>query len=201
MYRRLIKTVLDFWMALVVLLLLSPLLIILILVLWISHKGQVFFLQSRPGKDEKIFKIIKFKTMTDIRDSDGRLLPDDQRITAVGSIVRSLSLDEVLQLINVIKGDMSLVGPRPLLPEYLPLYNEVQKQRHLVKPGITGWAQVNGRNHISWQQKFSYDIEYVQKMSFWLDVKILCLTLKKVFIKEGINQEGQVSIEAFRGND
>lgn len=201
MYSRFIKPLLDFSVALVILILLSPLLLLLCIFLYFANKGRIFFLQKRPGKNAQIFNIIKFKTMTDAKDNHGNLLPDHLRITKVGQMVRNLSLDELLQLINVLKGDMSLVGPRPLLPEYLPLYNAEQHKRHLVKPGITGWAQVNGRNSITWQQKFSYDVDYVKRVSFLFDLKILFLTVKKVFVREGINQDGQVTIEAFKGND
>jgi lipopolysaccharide/colanic/teichoic acid biosynthesis glycosyltransferase len=170
------------------------------MLLIIINKGTPFFFQTRPGKNEKLFKIIKFKTMTDARDAKGELLPDKERITWIGNIIRKTSLDEIPQLLNVIKGDMALVGPRPLLPEYLPLYDEEQKKRHLVKPGITGWAQVNGRNAISWKEKFKYDVWYVENQSFLLDVKILFLTVKKVFKSEGISAANSVTMEKFRGN-
>ena len=160
---------------------------------------NLFFYQLRPGKGERIFKIIKFKTMNDRRDANGELLPDAERLTKIGAFVRKTSLDEIPQLLNVLKGDMSVIGPRPLLPQYLPLYNETQKRRHEVKPGITGWAQVNGRNAISWERKFELDVWYVDHLSFVLDLKILLLTVKKVFIREGISQEGQATMEAFRG--
>ena len=159
------------------------------------------FLQERPGRNEKIFKVIKFKTMTDERDSAGNLLPDAQRLTKVGRFVRSTSIDELPQLINVLKGDMSFIGPRPLLIKYLPLYSSEQSRRHHVRPGITGWAQVNGRNAISWQQKFKYDVWYVDYLTFFLDVKIFFLTLKKVFIREGINSETSATMEPFNGNN
>ena len=160
----------------------------------------VIFKQKRPGLNEKIFEIYKFRTMTNQKDKNGNLLPDEERLKGVGKIIRSLSLDELPQLFNVLKGDMSFIGPRPLLIEYLPLYNKEQKKRHTVLPGITGLAQVNGRNAISWKKKFEYDVEYVEKLSFLLDLKIILLTIKKVLIKEGITKEGHVSTEKFKGN-
>lgn len=191
----------DFVIALVGLIVLSPLFLILWIWLSIANKGAgAFFVQERPGKDEKIFKLIKFKTMNDERDEKGNLLPDSERLTRIGRFVRSLSLDELPQLINVLKGDMSLVGPRPLLIQYLLLYNEVQRRRHEVRPGMTGWAQVNGRNAISWQQKFEYDIWYVDHLSLSLDIKILLKTIEKVFKREGINSETHVTMEPFNGN-
>ena len=168
--------------------------------LFVANQGKPFFFQLRPGKNERIFKIIKFKTMNDKKDVDGNLLPDAQRLTKIGEFVRKTSLDELPQLFNVLKGDMSIIGPRPLLPEYLPLYNETQRKRHEVRPGITGWAQVNGRNAISWQQKFDYDVWYVDHFTFLLDLKIVYLTIKKVFKREGITAENSVSAEAFKGN-
>ena len=200
MYKIYIKSITDFCISLLVLILASPILILITLLLFFSNKGKPFFFQLRPGKNDKIFKIIKFKTMNDKKESEGNLLSDAKRLTKVGAFVRKTSLDEIPQLINVIKGDMSLIGPRPLLPEYLPLYNDFQKRRHEVKPGITGWAQVNGRNLISWQQKFDYDIWYVENISFLLDCKIVFLTIKKVFKREGISAENSVSAEAFKGN-
>lgn len=179
--------------------LLLPLFLLVTLCLYLANQGKPFFFQPRPGKDEKIFKVIKFKTMNDKVDLQGNLLPDADRLTAVGSFVRKTSLDEIPQLLNVIKGDMSLVGPRPLLVEYLPLYNAVQQRRHKVRPGITGWAQVNGRNAISWERKFELDVWYVDHLSFTLDIKILWLTVMKVFKREGISQEGQVTMEKFKG--
>ena len=167
-----------------------------------ANKGAgAFFTQERPGKDGRIFKVIKFKSMTDERDAEGRLLPDAQRLTRVGRFIRSTSLDELPQLLNVLKGDMALVGPRPLLPEYLPLYSEEQARRHEVRPGITGWAQVNGRNAISWTKKFEYDVWYVDHCSFCLDVKIVFMTIKKIFLREGISQEGRATMEAFNGSN
>jgi lipopolysaccharide/colanic/teichoic acid biosynthesis glycosyltransferase len=200
MYKIYIKSITDFCISLLVLIVASPILILITLLLFFSNKGKPFFFQLRPGKNDKIFKIIKFKTMNDKKESEGNLLSDAKRLTKVGAFVRKTSLDEIPQLINVIKGDMSLIGPRPLLPEYLPLYNDFQKRRHEVKPGITGWAQVNGRNLISWQQKFDYDIWYVENISFLLDCKIVFLTIKKVFKREGISAENSVSAEAFKGN-
>jgi len=171
------------------------------ILLAVANRGTPFFLQQRPGKHGKIFTIVKFKTMNDRRDKNGELLPDAERLTSVGRFVRKFSIDEIPQLWNVLKGDMSLVGPRPLLPEYLELYNDFQKRRHEVKPGITGWAQVNGRNAVSWQQKFEYDVWYVDNLSFWLDIKILLMTVKKVFKKEGVAVEGASTIGRFKGNN
>ena len=200
MYRKIFKQLFDIVLALIALILLFPVFIFIIFLLSIANKGKPFFIQSRPGRNGKIFKIIKFKTMNDKIDSNGNLLPDIDRLTKTGNFVRKTSLDEIPQLFNVIKGDMSLIGPRPLLANYLHLYNDFQNRRHEVKPGITGWAQVNGRNAISWQQKFDYDVWYVEKCSFLLDIKILFLTLKKVFVREGISQEGQATMEVFKGN-
>lgn len=200
MYKSTLKPILDFLAASIGLAALSPLFIITTTALTIANQGKPFFFQKRPGKNERVFSIIKFKTMNDATDKNGNLLTDAERLTAVGKFVRKTSLDEIPQLINVLKGDMSLVGPRPLLPEYLPLYNQEQKKRHQVKPGITGWAQVNGRNAISWEDKFRLDVEYVRNQSFALDLKILFLTVKKVFVSEGINQEGQATAEKFKGN-
>ena len=200
MYKLFFKRLLDFFASLIGFILLSPLFIIIMVGLFFANQGKPFFFQLRPGKDEKLFKIIKFKTMNDKKDANGNLLSDSERLTAIGSFVRKTSLDEIPQLLNVIKGDMSLVGPRPLLPQYLPLYNHFQKRRHQVRPGITGWAQVNGRNAISWDQKFAYDVWYVEQLSFLLDIKILFLTAKKVVMREGIAQEGAATMEAFKGN-
>jgi undecaprenyl phosphate N,N'-diacetylbacillosamine 1-phosphate transferase len=201
MYRRFFKRLFDFMIALVGLIILSPLLLILWIGLSIANKGAgAFFLQERPGKDEKIFKVIKFKTMNDRRDENGNLLPDSERLTTIGRWIRSLSLDEIPQLINVLKGDMSLIGPRPLLVQYLPLYDEVQRRRHEVRPGITGWAQVNGRNAINWQEKFEHDVWYVDHLSLSLDIKILLKTIEKVFKREGINSGTHVTMEEFNGN-
>lgn len=200
MYRVFVKRVFDFIVALTGLLIISPVFIVFFIALAIANEGKPFFLQKRPGKSGKIFTIIKFKTMNDKTDSKGNLLSDAERLTAVGSFVRKTSLDEIPQLINVLKGDMSLIGPRPLLVQYLPLYNEHQARRHEVRPGITGWAQVNGRNAISWNQKFDYDVWYVENISFILDCKIFFLTAKKVFIREGVSADGHVTIEPFKGN-
>lgn len=200
MYKNFIKRLIDFIIAAMGILLLSPVIIIVLICLFFANGGKPFFFQARPGKNGKIFRIIKFKTMNDKKDHYGNLLSDAERLTAVGSFVRKTSLDEIPQLINVLKGDMSLIGPRPLLVQYLPLYNEHQARRHEVRPGITGWAQVNGRNAISWGQKFDYDVWYVDNLSFVLDFKIFFLTIKKVFMKEGISQEGQATMEPFKGN-
>jgi lipopolysaccharide/colanic/teichoic acid biosynthesis glycosyltransferase len=199
-YRRYLKPVGDFWLALAVFVLLLPFFVIITFVLYIANDRKPFFCQQRPGKNGRIFRIIKFKTMNDRQDSAGRLLPDAERLTNVGSFIRKTSLDELPQLINVIKGDMSLIGPRPLLPEYLSLYNKQQRRRHEVRPGITGWAQVNGRNAISWSEKFNYDVWYVDHVSFSLDLRILLLTLKKVSMKEGISSGTSVTMEKFNGN-
>ena len=199
-YKSLFKRLLDFTAALIGLLLLSPIVVLATIGLFFANNGKPFFFQTRPGKDEQLFKISKFKTMNDKKDAAGNLLSDAERLTPIGSFVRKTSLDEIPQLLNVLKGDMSLIGPRPLLIQYLPLYNSIQKKRHHIRPGITGWAQVNGRNAISWEQKFAYDVWYVENCSFLLDVKILFLTVKKVFKSEGISQEGEVTMEVFKGN-
>ena len=202
MYKHFFKRLIDFLIVLNVLLIIWPILLIIIIWLHFANKGAgVFFTQERPGKGGKIFKVIKFKTMTDERDADGNLLPDADRLTNVGRFVRSTSIDELPQLINVLKGDMALIGPRPLLVQYLPLSSKEQARRHDVRPGITGWAQVNGRNAISWTKKFELDVWYVDHCSFWLDVKIIFLTIKKVFVREGISQEGQATMEFFTGNN
>lgn len=200
MYENVIKRAFDFSLALVLLLLFSPLILLTALLLKITQKS-VIFTQLRPGKDEKPFVIYKFKTMSDERDERGELLPDELRLKSFGKLVRSLSLDELLQLFNVLKGDMSFVGPRPLLMEYLSLYNERQKLRHKVRPGITGWAQVNGRNNISWEKKFELDVYYVENLSFLLDIKILFLTAFKVLKRSGVNKEGQATTEKFNGTN
>ena len=201
MYRNYFKTLLDKLLSLLGIVLLSPVFIVVFVALFFNNKGKVFFVQNRPGKNGKIFKIIKFKTMNDKKDAQGNLLPDEERLTSIGKLVRKTSLDEIPQLFNVLIGNMSLIGPRPLLPEYLPLYNSFQNKRHLVKPGITGWAQVNGRNAITWQKKFELDVWYVNNLSFWLDIKIIFLTIKKVFVSEGINAEGEATTIAFKGNE
>lgn len=199
MYKNIVKPFIDFLAALTGLILLSPVIVFVSLVLALVNRGTPFFLQERPGKKEKIFHIIKFKTMTDRRDHQGRLLPDADRLTKVGSFIRKVSLDEILQLINVLKGDMSLVGPRPLRTYYLPLYDDDQKRRHLVRPGITGLAQVNGRNDLSWSRKFQYDVQYVDHVNFKSDLRILVLTVKKVFQKEGVSRKGFATTIAFNG--
>ena len=202
MYKHFFKRLIDFTFSLIGFIVISPIFIIVWVWLTIANKGAgALFFQERPGKDEKIFKVIKFKTMTDERDASGKLLPDAERLTKVGRFVRSTSLDEIPQFINVIKGDMSLIGPRPLRTYYLPLYNETQKRRHEIRPGITGWAQVNGRNAISWTKKFELDVYYVDNVSFILDLKIILLTIKKVFKREGISKKGSVTTEAFNGNN
>ena len=201
MYTQFFKRCFDLILSVIGLIILSPIFIIVLIVLTVNNGGSPFFFQKRPGKNDVIFSIIKFKTMTDKKDNQGHLLPDSDRLTSVGKFIRKTSLDEIPQLINVLKGDMSLIGPRPLLPEYLSLYNTEQKRRHEVRPGITGWAQVNGRNAISWQKKFEYDVWYVDNISLLLDVKIILKTVLKVFKSEGINMENQVTTTNFRGND
>ena len=200
MYKKSFKRLIDVTAAVLVLIFFSPLFIGVYLLLMLSQ-NSAFFTQDRPGKNGKVFKLIKFKTMSDKRDAQGNLLPDAERLTKVGKWVRSTSLDELPQLINVLKGDMSLIGPRPLLIKYLPLYSETQKRRHEVKPGITGWAQVNGRNAISWDKKFEYDVWYVDHLSFLLDCKIVWRTIKKVIIREGISSDTSVTMEPFKGNN
>lgn len=200
MYKKYIKRILDFVLALILLSFFSPLILTIAILLKITQKS-VIFTQIRPGLNEKEFKIYKFKTMSDEKDEQGNLLPDEMRLKSLGKIIRSLSLDELLQLFNVLKGDMSFVGPRPLLPEYLKLYDSRQKMRHNVKPGITGWAQVNGRNNISWKQKFELDVYYVEHISFALDLKILFLTFFKVLKRSGINKTGQATTEKFNGKN
>lgn len=202
MYKHFFKRFFDFWIALVVLIIISPILIIVTIWLRFANKESgAFFLQERPGKNAKIFKVIKYKTMTDERDADGKLLPDADRLTKVGKFVRSTSIDELPQLINVLKGDMALIGPRPLMPKYLSLYTPEQMRRHEVRPGITGWAQINGRNDIPWHKKFELDVYYVDHLTFALDVKIFFLTILKVFKREGISAEGQATVEAFNGHN
>lgn len=202
MYKIIIKNILDIIVSFVCLVCISPIFVIIILCLFIENKNfDVFFIQERPGRNEKLFKLVKFKTMEDKWDDNDQLLPDVQRITKTGKILRKTSLDEIPQLINIIKGDMSLIGPRPLLPEYLKHYNESQKRRHEVKPGITGWAQVNGRNTISWEDKFKYDIWYVDNITFCLDIKIFFMTIKRVIFKEGINKSDKETMEMFSGDD
>ena len=201
MYRDILKPIFDFSLALVMVILLSPVFILLIVFLYLFNQKNVFFFQQRPGKNERVFEIIKFKTMTDERDANGELLPDEFRLTRIGKFVRKTSLDELPQLINVLKGDMSFIGPRPLLVSYLSLYNDTQKRRHMVKPGITGWAQVNGRNAISWEKKFELDVWYVDHISLALDFKIILLTIKKVIKTEGINSAGKKKKKNFEGSN
>ena len=199
MYAKYIKRMLDFLLSLCALLVLSPVLLVLIVVTAVKMKGNPFFTQLRPGKDEKIFRLIKLRTMTCEKDKDGNLLPDEQRLTKYGRFLRSTSMDELPELINILKGDMSIVGPRPLLVKYLPLYNEEQRRRHDVRPGLTGWAQVNGRNAISWEEKFRMDVEYVNRISFAMDVKIVLQTVGKIFKREGISSETSATMEEFVG--
>ena len=202
LYRDCIKRVLGFSIALVAITCLSPLLLVVTIWLHFANKGAgAFFLQERPGKDGKIFKIIKYKTMTDERDAGGKLLPDARRLTRVGRFVRSTSIDELPQLFNVLKGDMALIGPRPLLVQYLPLYSPEQARRHEVRPGITGWAQCHGRNTLSWSEKFKLDVWYVDHCSFLTDVKVILTTIKKVIARDGIAQNGQATMETFNGNN
>ena len=201
-YSFFLKRLIDFLVVFCVLAVIWPILLLVMLLLYFTNKGTgIFFTQERPGKNGKIFKVIKFKTMTDKRDANGKLLSDAERLTKVGRFVRSTSVDELPQLFNVLKGDMALVGPRPLLPQYLPLYSKEQARRHEVRPGITGWAQVNGRNAISWTKKFELDVWYVDHCSFLLDLKIIFLTIKKVFVREGISSDTSVTMEPFTGNN
>ena len=199
MYANFFKRIGDILASLILLILFSPLILLITIMLAIANGGKPFFLQKRPGKDQDIFTIIKFKTMNDKKDAHGKLLPDVERITKVGGFIRNASLDELLQLINVLKGDMSMIGPRPLLVSYLPLYNERQARRHEVKPGITGWAQVNGRNAISWEEKFEYDVWYVDNLSFSTDLKILFKTVDKIFRREGISASANDTMPMFTG--
>ena len=201
MYRNFVKRILDIIISGIALLCFCPIILVLIAILMIANRYSAFFVQERPGKDGKIFKLVKFKTMTDKTDSDGNLLPDDKRLTKIGTIIRSTSLDELPQLWNVLKGDMSLIGPRPLLIQYLPLYSPKQARRHEVCPGITGWAQVNGRNSITWKQKFEHDVWYVDNISFILDMRIIYLTIKNVIKRDGINSATCATMEYFNGNN
>ena len=201
MYRNFIKRVIDCLVALVLLILALPVLLIAAAFLFFANNGKVFFTQERPGRKTRLFRVIKFKTMNDKKDPNGKLLTDRERLTPAGKFIRTTSIDELPQMINVLKGDMSLIGPRPLLPRYLLLYNEQQKRRHEVRPGITGWAQVNGRNAISWQKKFEYDVWYVDNLGFLLDVKIVWLTIIKIFKREGITEQGSATISAFNGKN
>ncbi len=200
MYNPFLKRVLDFIFSFIGFLILSPIIIVIIVILLFVNKGKPFFFQQRPGKNGVPFNIIKFKTMVDIDSKDDNEVHNLSRVTKAGAFIRKYSLDEVLQLVNVLKGDMSLVGPRPLLMEYLSLYNTTQNKRHDIRPGITGWAQVKGRNSITWSKKFEYDVWYVDNLSFMLDVKILILTIKKVFIKEGVNSDDNLTMEVWKGN-
>jgi lipopolysaccharide/colanic/teichoic acid biosynthesis glycosyltransferase len=200
-YKNVIKRIMDLVIAFIALILLFPIFLIVFIALTISNSGKPFFFQTRPGKNEKLFKIIKFKTMNDKKDAQGHFLDFDKRVTKLGKFVRKYSLDEIPQLFNVLKGDMSLIGPRPLMVEYLPLYNDTQKRRHEVKPGITGWAQVNGRNAILWVKKFEYDVWYVDNISLILDIKILLLTIKKVIVKDGVNSSDNLNMTTFTGGD
>lgn len=199
MYRRFFKRFFDFCSAIIALILLLPVALIVFIILAVSNRGTPFFSQVRPGRNGNLFRIHKFKTMNDKKDTQGQLLPHEQRVTKTGTLIRKLSLDEIPQLWNVIKGDMSIIGPRPLLEQYLPLYSKEQQQRHDVRPGITGWAQVNGRNAISWKQKFEYDVWYVRNMSFALDLKIIMKTIQKVLVSEGVNKEGNLSMPVWKG--
>lgn len=202
MYKNCFKRMIDCCLAMVAIVVLSPVMAAVAVLLAVANKGAgVVFTQTRPGKNGRLFKVMKFKTMTDERDENGDLLPDAQRLTKTGKFIRSTSLDELPQLFNVLKGDMALIGPRPLLPQYLPLYSKEQARRHDVRPGITGWAQVHGRNAISWKKKFELDLWYVDHCSFWLDLKIILLTVKKVVVREGITKEGQATTEFFNGNN
>ena len=199
MYRRYIKRMLDFILSLMTIIILSPVLILVAILVRTKLGSPVIFKQKRPGKDEKIFTLYKFRTMTDERDEEGNLLPDDIRLTRFGKLLRSTSLDELPELFNILKGDMAIVGPRPLLVRYLPLYNEHQKHRHDVRPGFTGYAQVNGRNSITWEEKFNLDVEYTHKISFLLDLRIILKTIKVVVIREGISSDTSATMEEFRG--
>ena len=202
MYKNFFKRVIDFSIVFIALLIIWPILLLITIWLHFANKGAgAFFTQERPGKNGKIFKVIKFKTMTDERDEEGKLLPDAQRLTKVGKFVRSTSIDELPQLINVLKGDMALIGPRPLLVKYLPLYSEEQARRHEVRPGMTGWAQCNGRNAISWTKKFELDVWYVDHCTLWTDIKIIWITIMKVLKRADISQDGQATMEAFNGNN
>ena len=202
MYKHFFKRFLDFWISLVVLILISPVLIVVTIWLHFANKGAgAFFTQERPGKDGKIFKVIKYKTMTDERDAEGNLLPDEARLTKVGKFVRSTSIDELPQLINVLKGDMALIGPRPLLVQYLPLYSPEQARRHEVRPGISGWAQCHGRNAISWTEKFKLDVWYVDHVSLMTDLKVIWITIMKVLKRADISADGQATMEAFNGGN
>lgn len=199
-YCKYFKRALDICIALLAIGFFSPFFVLLTIILFVANRGNPFFVQERPGKDGKVFRMIKFKTLNDEKSESGELLPDAQRLLRIGKLIRASSLDELPQLFNILHGEMSIVGPRPLLVKYLPYYNEFQSRRHMVKPGITGWAQVNGRNKLTWDQKFAYDVFYVENVSLLFDIKILLLTVRKVILREGVNQEGEVTAEAFKGN-
>lgn len=202
MYKHFFKRFFDFLISLIALIVISPILLVVTIWLHFANKGAgVFFTQDRPGKDGKIFKVIKYKTMTDERDDDGNLLPDEKRLTKVGKFVRSTSIDELPQLINVLKGDMALIGPRPLLVQYLPLYSPEQARRHEVRPGISGWAQCHGRNAISWTEKFKLDVWYVDHCTFWTDLRVIFITIKNVLMRKDINSATAATMEAFNGNN
>lgn len=202
MYRNFFKRFFDFWISLVVLLVISPILLVVTIWLHYANKGAgAFFFQERPGKDGRIFKVIKYKTMTDELDDDGNLLPDEKRLTRVGKFVRSTSIDELPQLINVLKGDMALIGPRPLLVQYLPLYSKEQARRHEVRPGISGWAQCHGRNAISWTEKFKLDVWYVDHCTLWTDIQVIFITIKNVLMRKDINSSTSATMEVFNGNN
>ena len=202
MYKHFFKRFFDFWISLIALICISPILLVVTIWLHFANKGAgAFFFQERPGKDAKIFKVIKFKTMTDERDENGKLLSDEVRLTKVGKFIRSTSIDELPQLINVLKGDMALIGPRPLRVHYLPLYTKEQMRRHEVRPGISGWAQCHGRNNMTWSQKFAYDVWYVDHLTFWVDVKIFLITIKKVLVRDGISKEGSATTIPFNGHN
>lgn len=202
MYKKFFKRFFDFWISLIALICISPILLVVTVVLHFANKGAgAFFTQERPGKNAKIFKVIKFKTMSDERDENGELLPDEQRLTKAGKFVRSTSVDELPQLFNVLKGDMALIGPRPLLVKYLPRYNQEQMRRHEVRPGISGWAQCHGRNNISWEEKFKLDVWYVDHCTLWTDIQVICITIMKVLKRADINEDGQATMEEFFGNN
>jgi len=201
LYRNYLKRSIDFIFALVLIILTSPLIIVISAILFFTNNGKVFFIQPRPGKNEKIFFIIKFRTMNDKKNENGELLPDNERITRIGRFIRKNSIDELPQLVNVLSGDLSLIGPRPLLVDYLPLYSDYQRRRHEVKPGITGWAQINGRNAITWNEKFKLDIWYVENISFFLDIRIIFSTVKKVFRSENVNSNKTITMAKFSGNN
>ena len=202
MYKCYIKRFFDFWISMIALICISPIMLVVTIWLHFANKGAgAFFFQERPGKDAKIFKVVKFKTMTDERDADGNLLPDEKRLTKVGKFVRSTSIDELPQLINVLKGDMALIGPRPLLVQYLPLYSPEQARRHEVRPGVSGWAQCHGRNAISWTEKFKLDVWYVDHCSLWVDLQVIFITIKNVLMRKDINSATAATMEAFNGHN